>query len=185
MGQPRIAGIVHPHPGSKGEFVFYAFGALINKRACIAAERFLVLIAFDQVLADFRRDPFEQKPHVAQNGIIAQDRVAGCVTSCTPKAVSAANSAKGINIQINQIDATNEATARIAIEAKIAYRPLVNTNVIVSLYFWSVMCALSRSVFCSNLSHPRPKGRTKGAIAAKAASSRSQGLVPERSPPYL
>ena len=77
MRQPGIARVIDPLAGAEGAFILDPFGALIDQGSRVAAERFFVLIAFDQVLTDLGADALEQEPHVSQHRIIAQDRVAG------------------------------------------------------------------------------------------------------------
>jgi hypothetical protein len=54
MGEPEIARLVDVFLGAEGALVLDALGALIDERARLARERLFVLVALDDVLADFR-----------------------------------------------------------------------------------------------------------------------------------
>ena len=77
MRQPRVAGFIDLLAGPKRAFILDLLGALIHNRAVVAAEGFLVCVAFNQVLADFRANTFEQEPHMPQHRIISEDGMRG------------------------------------------------------------------------------------------------------------
>ncbi|MGQ3214526.1 MAG: hypothetical protein ACT6T2_25905 [Shinella sp.] len=74
MGEPSIAGTVDFLDGAERPFVFHAFGALVDEPAILPVERNRVIVAFDDILADFRPDAFEQEAQVPDHRIVAQDR---------------------------------------------------------------------------------------------------------------
>ena len=77
MGQPRVSRVIDTLLRAEGALVLDPLGALIDDRALLARERLLVLVALDQVLPDLGADALEEKAHVAENGIVPQDRVVG------------------------------------------------------------------------------------------------------------
>ena len=77
MGDPFIARIVDPLAGAEGPLVLDPLGALVDERALVAGERLFVLVAFDQVLPDLGADAFEEEAHVAEDGVVAKNGVAG------------------------------------------------------------------------------------------------------------
>ncbi len=77
MGQPGEARFVNVFLGPERALVLDTLGPLINQGADLARERFFVVVAFDQVLANFRADAFEQPAHMPDHRIVAHDRVAG------------------------------------------------------------------------------------------------------------
>ena len=61
MGEPGITGTVDILDGTERPFVFLALGALVDETAVLAVERNRVIIAFDNVLTDFRPDAFQEE----------------------------------------------------------------------------------------------------------------------------
>ena len=77
MGQPLVAAVIDPLLGAEGALVLDVLGALVDDGARLARERHLFLIALDQVLANLRPDQFKEIAHMAEDRIVAQDRVIG------------------------------------------------------------------------------------------------------------
>ncbi|MCY1427911.1 hypothetical protein D9M71_437790 [compost metagenome] len=67
-----FVGIVERAEGFLGAFVL---GAGVDQRALRAGERQLVVVALDQVLADFRADGLDQVADVAQDRVVAAHRM--------------------------------------------------------------------------------------------------------------
>ena len=53
-----------------------ALRPLIDQGPLVAGKGGPVLVTFEEILADFRADPFQQKAQMPGDGIVAQDRVA-------------------------------------------------------------------------------------------------------------
>src|SRR5271170_2752271 len=77
MAQPLIALGVDVELRAERALVELHLGALINDRPLVAAERQPVLLAFEEILAQFRADVFEQEADMGGDRIVAQNRVAG------------------------------------------------------------------------------------------------------------
>src|SRR5271170_1784569 len=77
MAQPLIALGVDVELRAEGALVELHLGALIDDRPLVAAERQPVLLALEEILAQFRADVFEQEADMGGDRIVAQDRVAG------------------------------------------------------------------------------------------------------------
>jgi hypothetical protein len=68
MGEPGISGPVDILDGAEGPFVFHALGALVDQTTILPVERDRVIVAFDDVLADFRPDAFERNRRCPTTG---------------------------------------------------------------------------------------------------------------------
>src|SRR5690606_13737836 len=75
MGEPFVAGVVDALARAEGPLVLHPLGALVDERAVVARKRLLVLVAFNQVLANLRPDALEEKAHVADEGVVPENRV--------------------------------------------------------------------------------------------------------------
>ncbi|MPL94347.1 hypothetical protein SDC9_40500 [bioreactor metagenome] len=75
MGQPLIARAIDLHLGAEGARVLDVLRALVDDRALLAREGFLVGIALDQVLPDLGADLLEQEAQMPDHRVVAQDRV--------------------------------------------------------------------------------------------------------------
>ena len=75
MVQPFVFIAIDVVLRAKGPLVQFALCPLIDKGPLVSRERSPVLVTFKEVLADFGADPFQQKPQMAGNGIVAQDRM--------------------------------------------------------------------------------------------------------------
>src|SRR5690606_9393428 len=53
MGKPGVTGAIDVLDGAKRALVLHAFGALVDKAAILTAERNLIIVALDQILAYF------------------------------------------------------------------------------------------------------------------------------------
>jgi hypothetical protein len=76
MVDPFVAGAPDVDLGPERPVVRFALGALVDQRALRARERRRLLVALDEVLAQFRPDVLEQEAQVADHRIVAQDGVA-------------------------------------------------------------------------------------------------------------
>ena len=74
---PFVADLVHVFFGAERQGVAFAFGALIDERPLFAVERHAVGVALDEVLVYFGPNEFQKIAAVADDGKVAQDRVAG------------------------------------------------------------------------------------------------------------
>ena len=61
--------------GAERPFVRLSFGAGVHQRALRTRKRRGFGFAFNEVLADFRAYEFQQKTHVAEYGVVAQNRM--------------------------------------------------------------------------------------------------------------
>ena len=73
--QPRVAGGVNILAGAEWLLVLRVLGALIDERTFFPAEGILVALAFDQILPDLGPDAFEDPAHMAEDGVVPEDRV--------------------------------------------------------------------------------------------------------------
>ncbi len=76
MVQPFVFIAVDIVLRAKGPLVQFALCPLIDQGPLVAREGCPVLVTFEEILADFRTDPFQQKAQMPGNGIVAQDRMA-------------------------------------------------------------------------------------------------------------
>lgn len=72
MNSKPVVGVVERAERFLGAFVL---GAGVDQRALRAGERQLVVVTFDQVLADFRADGFDQVTDIAQDRVVASHRM--------------------------------------------------------------------------------------------------------------
>jgi ribosomal protein S19E (S16A) len=73
MREPFIAIGLNIQLGAKGALVRLRFGSGIDQGALRPRKRRGFRFVFDEILANFRTDEFEQKAHVSQNRVIAQN----------------------------------------------------------------------------------------------------------------
>ena len=60
MIDPLVPGSIHILLRAKGECVQFAFGALVNERAVVAAVGLSVAVGLNEVLIDLRTDHFHE-----------------------------------------------------------------------------------------------------------------------------
>ena len=77
VGQPFIAFAHHIELRTKRSFVGLPFGSGVDQRALGAGKGLGLVLAFDEILANFRTNEFQQKPHMSQDGVVAQDGMVG------------------------------------------------------------------------------------------------------------
>src|SRR5215510_14082531 len=77
MAQPLIAICIDVVLRAKWSLVENVFGALINDRALVPAEWLPLLFVFEEILAHFRPDGFEQEAQMRRDRIVAQYGVSG------------------------------------------------------------------------------------------------------------
>ena len=73
---PFIAACAHIHQGAERAVVRVSLGTLVDQRALGAREGQRFGVAFDEVLTHFRADEFQEKAHMADDRVVAQDGVA-------------------------------------------------------------------------------------------------------------
>ncbi|MNV75778.1 hypothetical protein D3C71_1690940 [compost metagenome] len=71
MADELEAGLVGIVEGAEGLLGTFVLGPGVDQRTLRAGERQLVVVALDQVLADFRADGFDQVADVAQDRVVA------------------------------------------------------------------------------------------------------------------
>ena len=77
MLQPLEAGLIDLVLGAEGALVQHHLGALVDQAALVAAEGRAVLLILEEVLAHLRADFLQQEAEVGDDGVVAQNRVAG------------------------------------------------------------------------------------------------------------
>ena len=75
MGQPSVALAIDVLACAEGALVLFILRPLIDDGALLPAERNFVPLALDEILPNFRPDPFEEPAHVAHDRVVAQDGV--------------------------------------------------------------------------------------------------------------
>jgi len=75
MGQPFVTGFVHIELGAERPLVRLAFGTGVHQRALGTRKRRGFGFVFNEVLADFRAYEFQQKTHMPEYGVVAQNRM--------------------------------------------------------------------------------------------------------------
>ena len=73
---PLVALGMYIEHGAKGAFVRLAFGALVNQRPLGPRERVALVVAFNEVLANFGANKFEHEAQMPNHGVVAQNGVA-------------------------------------------------------------------------------------------------------------
>ncbi len=77
MLHPLVVGLVDIELGAEGPLVERLLGALIDDSALIAREGSAIIVGFEEILAHLGADFLEEEAEMGDDGIIAQDRVAG------------------------------------------------------------------------------------------------------------
>lgn len=77
MINPFIAGQVDIFAGAERLPALDVLGALIDERALRARERYRLVVALEQILANLRANRLEKEAEMREQRIVAQDRVAG------------------------------------------------------------------------------------------------------------
>ena len=62
---------------TKWSLVDHRLGALIDQRALCARKRCRIVVAFKEILADFRAERFQHEADVSGDGVVAQNRTLG------------------------------------------------------------------------------------------------------------
>ena len=75
VSEPGIAGSVDILDGAEWALVFVTLGALIDEPTILPAERLRVAVALDQILPDLGAEAFEYEAQMADDRIVAQDRM--------------------------------------------------------------------------------------------------------------
>ncbi len=75
MRNPAIADGIDVADGAEGLLVVDALGAAIDEGALFARERQRIAIVLDDILPDFRADGFDPETEMADQGVVAQDRM--------------------------------------------------------------------------------------------------------------
>ena len=75
MVDPLVALLAHIELGAKGPVVGRALGTLVHQRALRPRKRCGLAVAFDEVLPDFGSYEFEQEAQVADDRVVARDRM--------------------------------------------------------------------------------------------------------------
>ncbi|MNN52921.1 hypothetical protein D3C81_1676500 [compost metagenome] len=76
MANEFEAGLVDIDQGAEGFVGRFVLGPGVNQRTLGAGEGQGIAVGFEQVLADFRTNAFDQVADVAQNRVVASHRVA-------------------------------------------------------------------------------------------------------------
>ncbi|MCY1536935.1 hypothetical protein D9M68_724110 [compost metagenome] len=71
MADEFVAVLVHVDQGAEGLVAPFVLGPRIDQRTLGAGEGQAVVVGFQQVLADFRADAFDQVADVAEDGVVA------------------------------------------------------------------------------------------------------------------
>ena len=77
VGEPLVTFSHHIQLRTKRSFVGLPFGSGVHQRALGAGKGLGLVLAFDEVLTNFRANEFQQKPHMSQDGVVAQDGMVG------------------------------------------------------------------------------------------------------------
>ena len=77
VGQPFIAFGHHIELCAKRSFVRLSFGTGVHQRALGAGKGLGLVLAFNEILPNFRADEFQQKTHMPEDGVVAQDGMVG------------------------------------------------------------------------------------------------------------